>query len=68
MCAHSSLGEREVEGPGREAGCLLFAWLRATAQDSRRGFTALSLQELYMEEGECKEGEFWMCIHPLEPQ
>lgn len=32
MCAHNSLGEREVEGPGREAGCLLFAWLRGTPQ------------------------------------
>lgn len=32
MCAHNSLGEREVEGPGREAGCLPFAWLRGRAK------------------------------------
>lgn len=79
MCAHNSLGEREVEGPGREAGCLLFAWLRGnhSPHGQREGlccpcFTGavqmLQRQIYHMEEKEHKEGEFWMCIHPSEAQ
>lgn len=79
MCAHNSLGEREVEearqGSWVPALCLAERYSTAL-RDSRRGFTAPALQELYRccqgqmchtEEGECK-GDFWMGIHPSEPQ
>lgn len=39
MCAHNSLAERKVKGPGREAGCLPEGHSTAPT-DSSRGCTA----------------------------